>query len=211
MTTESLTLYTDAQFLSPYAMTAFVALQDKRLPFSVQGIDLGKGAHYAPQYRSQSITARVPTLVAGDFHLSESSAIVEFLEDTYPAPDYANVLPTNRYERARARQVQAWLRSDLLALRIERPTEVVFIAPESTPLSFEGTEAAEKLIDVAERLIANGSTSLFDQWCIADTDLALMLNRLVKNGDEIPEKLRRYANAQWQRPSVQKWLALRGV
>ncbi|MGV8577848.1 glutathione transferase, partial [Pseudomonas aeruginosa] len=48
----------------------------------------------------------------------------------------------------------------------------------------------------------------FREWCIADTDLALMLNRLVMHGDPVPERLRHYAHKQWQRPSVQAWLAL---
>ncbi len=55
------------------------------------------------------------------------------------------------------------------------------------------------------RLRRDRSQNLFGEWCIADTDLALMLNRLVFNGDEIPEQLKNYANFQWQRSSVQQW------
>jgi glutathione S-transferase len=47
---------------------------------------------------------------------------------------------------------------------------------------------------------------LFDQWSIADTDLALMLNRLRLAGDALPARLAAYAEAQWQRPSVQEWV-----
>ena len=35
-----------------------------------------------------------------------------------------------------------------------------------------------------------------------------MLNRLVMHGDPVPERVRHYAHKQWQRPSVQAWLAL---
>jgi len=49
-----------------------------------------------------------------------------------------------------------------------------------------------------------GQTSLFDEWCIADTDLAVMLKRLAL--DDLPDSLRAYADVQWQRPSVQQWL-----
>jgi glutathione S-transferase len=31
---------------------------------------------------------------------------------------------------------------------------------------------------------------------------------LVKNGDPVPESLRAYAEAQWQRPSVAAWIGL---
>jgi glutathione S-transferase len=36
-----------------------------------------------------------------------------------------------------------------------------------------------------------------------------MLNRLVLNGDPVPERLALYARQQWQRPSVQLWLELK--
>lgn len=59
-----------------------------------------------------------------------------------------------------------------------------------------------------EKLLSHGQDNLFREWCIADTDLALMLNRLVMHGDPVPERVRHYAHKQWQRPSVQAWLAL---
>ncbi|MNT57119.1 Glutathione S-transferase YfcF [compost metagenome] len=107
-------------------------------------------------------------------------------------------------ERARARQLQAWLRSDLAPLRQERPTETVFYGAAGLPLSDAAHAAAAKLIQVASHLIGVGQTTLFDAWCIADTDLAVMLKRLSQ--DDLPDTLRDYADAQWQRPAVQKWL-----
>ena len=50
--------------------------------------------------------------------------------------------------------------------------------------------------------------NLFGEWCIADTDLALMINRLVLHGDEVSERLVDYAAFQWQRASVQRFIAL---
>jgi glutathione S-transferase len=35
-----------------------------------------------------------------------------------------------------------------------------------------------------------------------------MLNRLVLNGDEVPEALADYATFQWQRASIQRYAAL---
>ncbi|MEJ2795348.1 glutathione transferase [Iodobacter sp. LRB] len=201
------TLYADSLFTSPYAMSVFVALLEKDLPFEVKTLDLDAGEQQQNTYRQQSITSRVPALVQGDFSLSESSAITEYLDELFPAPEYTALYPANLQQRAKARQIQAWLRSDLLDLRIERSTNVVFFAPVDQPLSAKGQAAADKLIAAASLLIEDGQIHLFGQWCIADTDLALMLNRLIKNGDSVPEKLLNYANAQWQRPSVQKWIA----
>lgn len=50
--------------------------------------------------------------------------------------------------------------------------------------------------------------NLFGEWCIADTDLALMINRLALHGDDVPAPLTEYAAFQWQRASVQRFIAL---
>ncbi|AZN36469.1 glutathione transferase [Iodobacter ciconiae] len=201
------TLYVDSLFTSPYAMSVFVSLLEKNLPFEIKTLDLDAGEQQQTTFRQQSLTSRVPTLQDADFALSESSAISEYLEERFPAPDYAALYPADLRQRAKARQIQAWLRSDLLDLRIERSTNVVFFSPSDQPLSTKGQAAAEKLIATADLLIQDHQTQLFDQWCIADTDLALMLQRLIKNGDPVPAKLESYANIQWQRPAVQQWIA----
>ncbi|PSN10381.1 hypothetical protein C7271_26080 [filamentous cyanobacterium CCP5] len=36
--------------------------------------------------------------------------------------------------------------------------------------------------------------------------MALRLNRLVANGDEVPDRLVEYVQHQWQRPSVRAWI-----
>ncbi|MFD4841453.1 glutathione transferase [Achromobacter sp. NPDC058515] len=199
-----LTLYVDSLFLSPYAMSVYVALTEKQLPFEVRPIDLAAGEQRMQPYQCRALTGRVPALTHADFNLTESSVIAEYLDEIFPAPAHAALYPSGARERARARQLQAWLRSDLGALRQERPTETVFYGEVGQPLSDAAHAAAAKLIQVAGYLVGIGQTSLFDEWCIADTDLAVMLKRLAH--DDLPDHLRIYADVQWQRPSVQKWL-----
>lgn len=201
----ALLLYVDPQYVSPYAMSAFVALHEKALPFEMLTVDLAGGAQHQPAYVRQSLTQRVPTLLHGDFSLSESSAIAEYLDEVFPGTP---LYPADPRQRARARQVQAWLRSDLPALRQDRTTEVLFYGPSDKPLSPAGQLAADKLFAAADALLEHGGEHLFDQWSIADVDLALMLNRLLLNGDPVPERLAVYAGKQWQQPSVQLWCGL---
>ena len=199
-------LYVDSKYSSPYAMSAFVALHEKGVPFELLSIDLTARENHAPGYAATSLTCRVPTLVHDDFSLSESSAIAEYLEDLYPAPDYPPVYPTNLRARARARLIQAWLRSDLMPIRSERPAQVIFFKRTDQPLSEDAHVAADKLFRVASALLPEGARNLFGEWSIADVDLAVMINRLAMNGDEVPPQLAAYAAAQWQRPSVQRWV-----
>jgi glutathione S-transferase len=135
--------------------------------------------------------------------LSESSAITEYLDQVYPE---TSVYPADPKQRARARQVQAWLRSDLLPIRQERSTLVVFYGQKMPPLSAHAQAAARRLISAAQALLAGDPSYLFGEWCIADLDLAVMLNRLILNGDSVPAELVDYAQRQWSRPSVQEWL-----
>lgn len=196
-------LYADQEFTSPYAMSVFVALMEKRLAFEIRTLDLAREENNAPDYARTSLTQRVPTLIDGDFALSESSAIAEYLNDVYPDPP---IFPTDPQMRARARQVQAWLRSDLMPIRLERPTSTIFYRPVSALLSPEAQTASDKLLAAALELLSHGGENLFGEWSIADVDLAVMLHRLILNGDEVPLRLVRYAKAQWERPSVQLWV-----
>jgi glutathione S-transferase len=69
--TMAMLLYADSQFTSPYAMSAFVALTEKQLPFEIRMLDLARGENNAPDFARTSVTQRVPTLIDGDFALSE--------------------------------------------------------------------------------------------------------------------------------------------
>ncbi len=199
-----LTLYIDAYWISPYAFSAFVALREKELQFEVKTMDLSQKAQQDPQFQRWSVTGRIPALLHDEFGLAESSAIVEYLEEAFP--DAPRLLPQQRQERARARQVMGWIRSDLMALREERSTHTMFYQHTDKPLSLAGDLARQRLIRVAEQLLPPNQPNLFAQWSIADADLAFMLQRLVLNGDSVPGRLKAYANAQWQRPSIQAFV-----
>jgi glutathione S-transferase len=195
---------------SPYVLTCFVALTEKKLPFEVRTVELHEGGQHSAAYVQTSFTARVPALVDGDFSLSESSAIVEYLEDKWPAPDHAPLLPRDLQQRARARQLMAWVRSDLESIREERSSEYVFYPSESlpafAPLSAAAQRAVSKLVSFAERVVPADGGALFGAWSIADTDLAMMLQRLVKTNEPLPPGLLAFAEREWRRPSVQSFV-----
>ena len=203
---DEIVLYVDAFYISPYAFSCFVALREKGVAFAVREVPLQEKGQQRPEYRDASLTARVPALAHGDFWLSESSAIDEYLEETFPPPAHAALYPRDLRQRARARQLQAWLRSDLGALREERPTTTMLYTRAERPLSAAGRAAAEKLVRVAERSLPPGAPQLFDTWSIADADLAFMLHRLICNDEAMPARLAAYAKAQWQRPSIREWV-----
>jgi glutathione S-transferase len=202
----ALTLYSDSFSISPYAFSVFVALEEKGVPYALKTVSLADKAHQRPEYKESSLTGRIPAIDHDGFWLAESAAIVDYLEEVFPAPQYRRALPEAPRERARARMVMHWVRSDLMPVREERSTHTMFYERAEQPLSAEGQAAAARLIEIASRLLPEGATSLFGAWCQADSDLAFMLQRLLLNGHDVPKKLRAFVEAQWARPSVQKWV-----
>jgi glutathione S-transferase len=194
-------LYVDANFASPYALVAFVSIIEKGLDFEIETLDLAAHANHDPNFAKTSITRRVPTLIDDGFALSESSAICEYLDETFAG---TRLYPTDPRSRARARQIQAWVRSDLMPIRDERPTYVVFCGAKRPALSERAREAADTLFSAALALL--DGDNLFGAWSIADVDLAMMLQRLIVLGDPMPQRLIDYAAHQWRRPSVQQWI-----
>ncbi|WP_096513364.1 glutathione transferase [Pseudomonas izuensis] len=209
MESTKLQLYVGADFVSAFAMSAFVALKEKQLSFELVTVDLKTRENYKATYHDLSLTNKIPTLVHEGFALSESSAIAEYLDEL--SPGSKKLLPHDIRQRARARQLQAWLRSDLLVVRKERPFDLVYFGKKDNPLSDEARAAVDRLFFVADRLLQEGAEHLFGDWSIADTDLAIMLNRLVANGDPVPSRLVAYVHRQWDRDSVRAWMDIERV
>ncbi len=202
----ALILYAESTWVSPWVFHAMVALEEKRLSYELVLPPLPLPAPLRAELAAKAVIPKVPVLVHGTLWLTESLAISEYLAETFRAPDYPRLFPADLAERARARQIMSWLRTSLGALRAERPTTSVFGRQAVTPLTTAGQEDAAELLRVASAVVPANASQMFADWSIADADLALALMRLVANQDPVPEPLVHYARAQWERPSVQRYL-----
>jgi glutathione S-transferase len=79
----ALTLYYGSG--SPYAWKVWLALEHKQLPYELRTLSFDSRENRAPEYLGLNPRGKVPTLVDGDFALWESTVILEYLEDRYPA------------------------------------------------------------------------------------------------------------------------------
>jgi len=202
-----LTLYADSTWMSPWVFHAMIALEEKQLPYTLEVVQMPMTAAKRLELRTKALLGKVPVLVHGELGISESLAISEYLAERFPFPDHPRLFPADLGERARARQLLSCLRTSLMALREERPTSSVFGQPVTKPLTEKAQLDADELVRIASAVIHPGKTALFDAWCIADADLALMLMRLVANGDPVPPHVLDYTRAQWGRQSVRRYLA----
>jgi glutathione S-transferase len=202
-----LTLYAEAEWISPWAFHAMVALEEKGLPYTLTVLELPRPAEEKAELQRKAVLGKVPILVHRDLWLTESIAISEYLAETFRAPAHPRIYPEDLGKRARARQVMSYLRTDLFALREDRPTTSVFGPPVGKPLTAAGQVQADELLRIAGHLVLPGRTSMFGAFSIADADLALALMRLIRNRDPVPDHLITYAESIWERPSVRKFRA----
>jgi glutathione S-transferase len=85
---------------SPFSWRVQLVLEEKGLPYEPILLSFEKGEHKSPQHLARSPHGKVPALADDGVTLYESSAIVEYLEDRYPAPP---LLPADAARRAEAR------------------------------------------------------------------------------------------------------------
>jgi glutathione S-transferase len=199
----SLTLYVDGYFTSQFDACCFVALEEKGLPFTTARAVLREGGGVPGPLRSRTGIPRIPALQHGDFWLTESIAIAEYLEDVFPPPAYAPLFPPGPRSRARARQVMAWVRFDLARLRAERPWSMVIYPASPPPLSPVAERDARELFDLIEHLDDSGQLAA---WNLSHADLALALLRLRPADPALPATARRLLDANLARPTLRRYL-----
>ena len=200
-----LILHGETGWVSPWVFHAMVALEEKGLPYTLTPWPLPIPDDGKATLRAMNGVGKVPILEHGAVAIGESSAISEYLAETFRFPDHPRIFPGDLGERARARQVMSFVRTSLFALREQRPTSTVFGAATDQPLSADAQAQADDLVRAASHALGARAT-IASAWSIADTDLALALMRLVKNRDPVPANLHAYALAKWERPSVQVYL-----
>jgi glutathione S-transferase len=204
---DEVVLYGNDMYTSPYVFSVFVALEEKGIPYRLETLSLEDRHHERPGYAGSSFTGRIPALRHGDFWIAESSAIDEYVDEAFPPPAYPRLYPEDVRQRARVRMVQAFVRSDVMPVRQERPTSSFFWGEPVRPFTLEGKASAERLVRIADRFLPEGASFITGSFTLADADLAIMLQRLVHNGDPCPPRLADYARAIFARPSVRKWLS----
>jgi len=89
---------------SPYAWRAQLALEHKALPYDLRVLSFSAGDTRKPDFLALNPRHRVPVLVDGDFVLYESNAIVEYLDEAFPATG-ARLFPGDARARALVRRL----------------------------------------------------------------------------------------------------------
>ena len=163
------------------------ALNLKGLAYEEEMIDLLKGEQYAPAYRAINSQAALPTLIVdGGPPLTQSLAIIEYLEELHPSPP---LLPPDALGRARVRSIALLLAADhhpLIVPRIRRHLAEVVGLDDDQVTAWILHWFREALALAEARLAGDAATGAF---CHGDAptlaDLCLVGQAVVARGFRI--------------------------
>lgn len=109
------TLYSAWRATAPYRVRIGLAL--KGVAYDYVALDLIKGDQRAPEYRAVNPQGLTPALDIGGQVLTQSLAILEWLEETQPEPA---ILPTDPLDRATVRAMAGIIACDIHPLNNTR-------------------------------------------------------------------------------------------
>lgn len=103
-----LTLHSAWRASAPYRVR--IGLNLKGLDYEVRPVDLVSSQHQGEAYRALNAQALVPTLEVDGRHLTQSLAILEWLDETFPEP---RLLPADPFDRATVRAMAEIIACDI--------------------------------------------------------------------------------------------------
>ncbi|KAB2845306.1 MAG: maleylacetoacetate isomerase [Burkholderiales bacterium] len=165
---------------SSAAFRVRIALGLKGLPFDTQPVHLtlGGGEQHGADYRALNPQELVPTLVAGEAVLTQSLAIIEYLEESYPEPA---LLPRSPVARARVRALALAIACEIHPLNNLRVLQYLgqsFGADEAAKATWYRHWLETGLAPLERQLAASAQTGRYchgDQPGLADTCLVPQL------------------------------------
>ena len=106
----ALTMKLYSYFRSSASFRVRIALEIKGLPYDYVAVHIPRGDHKKPPYADLSADTLVPLLDVDGLQLSQSMAIIEYLEEIHPTPA---LLPTDSFGRAKVRALAQSISCDI--------------------------------------------------------------------------------------------------
>ncbi len=189
---------------STYSRRVMMALAEKNIPHELVTIAMEKKAHRDAAYLAYNPYARVPTLEEDDFVLYESTAILNYLEATHPAPP---LVPADARGRALVD-----MHMKLCDLQMTRQSGTIIFPKRFLPKERWDEKAIaqakaeiEKHLDIIERIYLKGRTWLVaEQFTLAEICYAPFLEFLPIMEITPPPAVAAWTARMLSRPSALK-------
>lgn len=188
---------------SSWSLRSWLVLKHFGIAFDEELVLLN-GDGWQETIRKKSPSGKVPVLVDGDLMLPESLAIIEYLNDKYPAK---GIWPSNRVERALARAAAAEMHSGFTALRSAAPMNLRASHPGKVDLDTVAGDLKRIERLWGDLLSRSGGPYLFGQFTAADAMFAPVATRIRTYELPTTDLAGEYVEAIYALPAFQEWFA----
>jgi len=206
---EKLVLYIGEKNISSWSMRGWLAMHTKGLEFEERTIELRVDKDRRQRLKA-SPTGKVPVLHHGELVIPDSLAIIEYLEESFPAPNHPHLWPRERSQRAHARWLAAAMHSGFPKLREAMSFNLCFVPTRPSPPREALQEAGEMLAWFEDALARKREAGdyLFGGFGAVDVMFAPAVVRLVSFDVPVRETPRAavYLQSVLNYPPVARWL-----
>ncbi len=193
--------------MSPFVRKTMVFATEKGLDFEVQPIG-------SEEFKQASPFNKMPGFKDGDFLISDSTAIITYLDVIKPDP---NLIPTEAKARARAIWYEEYGDTIVAAcggkIFFNRVVSPKFFGRPGDLAAADAAQETEfpKLMDYLEGVVPASGYLVEDRFTLADIAVASPLATLALGGCEVQAqrhpKAAAYVAKIWERPSFAKLIA----
>jgi glutathione S-transferase len=188
---------------SSWSLRAWLVLKHFGIPFD-EDMVLLSGDGWKETIRKKSPSGKVPVLIDGEAVVPETIAIIEYLNDKYPAK---GIWPSDRLKRAQARAVSAEMHGGFSALRNAAPMNLRGSHPgqvDFDPIAADLRRIEEIWGDLTSE---SGGPYLFGKFTAADAMFAPVATRIRTYSLPVSDVAMDYVQTIYALPAFQEWLA----
>jgi glutathione S-transferase len=188
---------------SSWSLRAWLVLKHFGIPFDEDFVLLS-GEGWQQNIRKKSPSGRVPVLVDGEATIPETIAIIEYLNDKFPAK---GIWPSGRLERAMARSVSAEMHGGFKALRDNAPMNLRASHPGKVDFDLVAADLRRIEQIWGDLTSDSGGPFLFGKFTAADAMFAPVATRIRTYSLPVSDVAMEYVEAIYALPAFQAWLA----
>lgn len=199
--------------LSPFVRKVRLAMEEKGIEYQLESVLPFPPHNAAPEFRAMSPLGKVPALRDGDFTISDSSVILNYLDQKHPS---SSLRPADAEGCARALWFEEFADSKLAEtigpIFFNRVVKPNILQQEPDPSAIEAAlEALPPFFDYLEGQLSDNGFLVGEELTVADVAVGAMLRLFQVAGESVDAskwpKLAAYHGRLDQRPTFEKVFA----
>lgn len=194
--------------LGSCGLASHIALEEAGAPYEFRQVDFTRQAQRSPDYLALNPKGRVPALVTERGVLTETTAILAYIAQVYPA---AKLAPTDPFEFARAQSFNGYLASTVHVAHAHRHRGYRWADDPAAHEAMRAKVASNmtECFDLIEREMLAGPWVLGEAYSVCDPYLFTIAGWLEGDGVDVSQfpKVSAHMARMAERPAVRKVLA----